>query len=109
MIAPANPRTTKVPCNICLTPFKQCFKKALYLSPHSTETAGRSSRKSFKHNEIKKNKPEKRKPKTEYSAVKMHIDLYNATQERAASLHRTYSEHMRQLAIADIQRTVATS
>jgi len=39
----------------------------------------------------------------------MHIDLYNAIQERAASLHRTYSEHMRQLAIADIQRTVATS
>jgi hypothetical protein len=51
---------------------------------------------------MRENKPEKRKAKTEYTAVKMHIDLCNALQERAASWHRTHGEYRRELTIADI-------
>jgi hypothetical protein len=58
---------------------------------------------------MRENKPEKRKAKTEYTAVKMHIDLCNALQECAASWHRTHGEHRRELTIADIYGTVVTS
>jgi hypothetical protein len=51
---------------------------------------------------MRENKPEKRKAKTEYTAVKMHIDLCNALQERAALWHRTHGEQWRELTIADI-------
>ena len=52
---------------------------------------------------------EKRKPSTEYVEVTMKSELYARAKRRARACHKTYSEFVRQLIIADLREAARAS
>ncbi|CAN5461590.1 hypothetical protein BH20VER3_BH20VER3_00820 [soil metagenome] len=49
------------------------------------------------------NGTEKKIRNREYTAIKMDRELYELAKRRAASLHQTYSEYVRQLIVRDVE------